>query len=95
MLFSSTHTFRAGKKARVVTIGERGKEQVFITPNPKPVLEFHRWVLMHKLRSGMLAAIAVSLGAVSIALGWHFTVAMVIVAFVVGFARGGDVESSP
>ena len=98
MLYQQTHrlrTLRMGKKARSVTIGERGKEAIFITPNPKPVMEFHWWVLRCKIHSGMMAAIAVSLGAVSVVLGWQFVLGLVIVAFLVGFIRGGDVESSP
>ena len=87
-------TLRMGKKARTVTIGERGKEAIFITPNPKPMVEVHTWVIREKFKAGFLAVVAVSLGAVSMTLGWRFALALIIVAFIVGFIRGGDVETS-
>ncbi len=96
MLFNQRlKTFNMGKKARTVVLGERGKEPIYVVPRPKPILEFHSWVLMHKLRQGFIAALAVGLGAIAALLGWQFIVGLAVLAFFIGFITGGDVESGP
>jgi hypothetical protein len=100
MLFQQTHrfkTFRMGKKARSVTIGERGKEALFITPKPKPVFEFNSWVLADKFKLGILTVLCLLSGAVALTVfGWSTGFIIVCAAgFVVGFINGGDRESSP
>ncbi len=88
-------TLRMGKKARGVTIGERGKEAMFIVPRPKQVVEVNFWVLRHKIRQGILASLAVGFGAVAALLGWQFVIGLAILVFIIGFVTGGDVEVSP
>ena len=96
MLFSSTFkTLRMSKKARTVTIGERGKEQVFITPNPKPMVEVHFWVIRDKCKLGVLVILALLAGAALSILGWQMLLGGCIIGFIIGFITGGDRESGP
>jgi hypothetical protein len=88
-------TMNMGKKARGVTIGERGKEALFVTPKPKPVVEFNGWVLREKVKLGFYVALAVIIGAVAIQFGWLGLLWMALIGFMIGFIKGGDIESAP
>lgn len=88
-------TLRMGKKARSVAIGERGGEQIFLTPKPKPVVEVNFWVFKAKLRLAILTVLTLLAGAVASLFGWHGLLAACIIGFLVGFCIGGDTEVSP
>ena len=94
-MLSTFKTLRMGKKARAVTIGERGKETIFITPNPKPMVEVHIWVIREKFKLGALVILALLAGAALVLLGWQILLGGCIVGFIIGFCVGGDKESSP
>ncbi len=88
-------TLRMGKKARSVAIGERGGEQIFLTPKPKPVIEVNFWVFKAKLRLAILTVLTLLAGAVASLFGWQGLMAVCIIGFLVGFCVGGDRETSP
>ncbi len=96
MLFNHRlKTFKMGKKARSVTIGERGKEAIFITPNPKPVVEVHFWVIKNKLSRALGVCLALILGYLAASISFEVLVGLCILGFIWGIATGGDVETSP
>ena len=79
-------TFRMGKKARSVTIGERGKEAIFITPNPKPMVEIHFWVIKNKLSRAFGVCLALILGYLAASLDWRVLLGLCILGFLWGLA---------
>ena len=98
MLYQNRYRFRTlrmGKKARSVTIGERGGETIFITPKPKPVIEFNFWVLRAKLVTGFLVALAILVGGIATLFGWQGFLIICGLGFLVGFCIAGDRETSP
>jgi len=98
MLYQQTHrlrTLRMGKKARSVAIGERGGEQIFLTPKPKTVVEFNWWVARAKAKLACLTVLAILSGAAATLFGWQGLLIVCGLGFLIGFCVGGDVESAP
>ncbi len=96
MLFNQRlKTFRMGKKARTVVLGERGKEPIYVIPRPKPVIEFNGWVLREKFKLGLLTVLAILTGAIASLFGWHGLLIICGIGFIVGFCIAGDRETSP
>ena len=88
-------TFHMGKKARAVTIGERGKETIFITPKPKQVIEVNGWVAREKAKMGLFVVLTILVGAVVSLLGWKALLVACLIGFLIGLCIGGDRETSP
>lgn len=56
-------------KAKLLALGRPGRETKWIAPTSKPVLEFHGWVLLHKIKIASLVVGALILGAALAAIG--------------------------
>ncbi len=82
-------------KARHIVLGARGEKSFEVVPSPKPIVEFHWWVLVEKLKAGGLVVMAFLIGAVAIMLGWKALLVVMVIGFIVGFAKGGDIETGP
>ncbi len=88
-------TFRMGKKARTVVIGERGKEAIYVIPGPTPAIRVNYWVVRDKLKRAMGVCLALVLGYLAASFDWQVLLGLCILGFLWGLATGGDVESSP
>lgn len=76
-------------RARVIELGRPGEETITVAPKPKPVFEFHGWVLGYKVRTGMVAASLVLAGwLIGAADPWAaFWAAVAVFVFVVIFKK--------
>lgn len=90
------HSKQRKIKAHLVSIGDREDGyQKFVTPGRKGVLEFNWWVLKEKLKLGFALSLIVVLSAIISTLGWQSVLAVAITLFLIGFFKGGDIETGP
>lgn len=70
-------------KAKLIGVGKSGGKVTWVAPRSKPVIEFHWWVLWHKLRVAAGVVTLLLLGAAFSYFGFYPFLVLATVIFVI------------